>query len=363
MACGRGALSGVLCLRAALSFALALAGLAGESSRADSSCGALDKKCAINAQRDHVIKKIGFWQPAFSLPVEQRIGPAPPALVEFVSLDNIKNDIPNKPRSATVAPDFLRDIQDAVAGMPAQVKIRLSRKLAGIYFVDDLGGSAFADMIFDADNNPVAAFILMDPAVLNKTANEWATWKENTPFKPDPAFRLLAQIEEQSGDDRKNAIQYILLHEIGHVLSVGEKIHPRWDAAPKDVKSPDGYAYMQSSWYIDRDEDKYLTIFDLGFPQRREARYYFGAKLRADQMQATYDNLERTNLATLYSANNPADDFAEAFANYVHVVLLKRPFLITIYRDGKAVKAYRACWEQRRCAEKKKIIERFLEGK
>jgi hypothetical protein len=50
---------------------------------------------------------------------------------------------------------------------------------------------------------------------------------------------------------------------------------------------------------------------------------------------------------------NPRDDFAEAFASYVHTVLMKKPFEIRIYRDGKVAKVYEACWTEQRCAEKK----------
>jgi molybdopterin-binding protein len=61
--------------------------------------------------------------------------------------------------------------------------------------------------------------------------------------------------------------------------------------------------------------------------------YYFGAKLPAGQMVATYESLERTNFVTLYAATHPADDFAEAFASYVHGVLMGRPWEISIARE------------------------------
>src|SRR5262249_33377682 len=156
---------------------------------------------------------------------------------------------------------------------------------------------------------PVAGFIVLDISVLARTANAWVTWKENTPFKPQPGYRLTAVIEPKSGDTRKNAIQYILLHELGHIASIGEKIHPSWNVEPKDVPSPADYPYFALSWRVAAADNRYVTKFDDDFPQRREVVYYVGAKLAAGQMVDIYDRLALTNFATLYSVTGPGDDF------------------------------------------------------
>ena len=67
-----------------------------------------------------------------------------------------------------------------------------------------------------------------------------------------------------------------------------------------------------------------------------------------------------TNFPTLYAATNPSDDFAESFVSYVHTVLMKRPWEIAIRHDGKVVKTYRTCWEETRCAAKRRILEDLL---
>ena len=130
--------------------------------------------------------------------------------------------------------------------------------------------------------------------------------------------------------------------------------------SPKEIKSIADYPFAQLSWAIDG--DRYVTKFDASFPQRKDIVYYLGAKLQADQMVATYDSLERTNFPTLYAATSPGDDFAEAFASYVHTVLMKKPYEIRIYRDGTIAKTVASCWEQMRCAEKRKLLERILAG-
>ena len=320
-----------------------------------------DRGCAAEALRGHVVTTLEYWRPALERPVEERIASAPPELLEYVALDNIKGGITQKPRAAVPSSDFMSDVQAALAEIPPFVRRRLLDKLAGIYFVENLGGTGYTDYVFGERASAAAAFVILDLEVLAvRTANAWATWKESSPFKAQVGYRLAAVIESGRNDNRKNAIQYILLHELGHVLAVAERLHPPWNVEPKDVPVDGGYRYFDLSWRVARDDNRYVTIFDGFFSERRDIVYYFGAKLPAGNMLSAYRNLERTSFTTLYAATHPADDFAEAFASYVHAVLMKKPFAIRIYRNGRLAKTYRSCWTQQRCAEKRRLLETFL---
>jgi hypothetical protein len=44
----------------------------------------------------------------------------------------------------------------------------------------------------------------------------------------------------------------------------------------------------------------------------------------------------------------------------VHVVLMKRPWQIAISKDGQVVKTFNACWEEPRCAAKRKLLEEIV---
>ncbi len=338
--------------------AVALLVFAAHAQEAKQPCKKGDMACAREVLKHHPAKKADFWKAALAKPVEQRMGAAPGELIEILALDNVVHGYPNKPRAPRLTAEFMADVRKAFAGIPEPVKRRLTPKLAGIYFVDDIGGTGFTDEIEAASGEPTLGFIILDPSVLTRKANEWASWKDNTPFKPDPRWKLTARIEEESGNSRANAIQYILLHEIGHVLSIGENIHPSWTLSPREVMPKREYPYFQQSWRVSG--DTYESAFDAEFPQRRKVVFYFGAKLEAGAMLATYTALERTSFPTLYAATHPGDDFAEAFANYVHVVLMKRPFEISLEHDGKVVKTYAACWSEARCRRKKAFLERYL---
>jgi hypothetical protein len=325
-------------------------------------CTEAGPDCAV-ILKNHVIKSRAYWEQAFAKPIEQRIGPAAAELIDFITQDNIMQSFPNRPRPPSLAPEFLQDVQQAFTELPAAVKRRLEDKLAGIYFAEDFGGTGFTDAIADADGKESIGFVVLDSAILSAyVANAWATWKENTPFRHQAGFKLEAEIEEKSDDNRKNAIQFILLHELGHVLSIGEKIHPPWTMPTQDVQATDDLEYFSLSWAPPKGSERYTTLFDDHFPQRKDIIYYFGAKLSGDQMAATYDKLEATNFPTLYALNQPGDDWAEAFATYVHTVMLHKPFAIRLYHDDRLIKDYTSCWAEKRCAGKRKIIERFLQS-
>ena len=324
-------------------------------------CADTDKTCAVNAIRNHPIRKLDNWSAARAVPVGERMGPASPWLVEYLNLDNLFNGLPERPRAARLDDGFLADVRSAIDGLPADIWRLFSERLLGIYFVENLGSSGYTDFVPGSGNVPPAGYIVLDAGILRQqTANAWASWKENTPFKFQTAYKLEARMETDANDNRKNAIQYILLHELGHVLAIGGRLHPPWSIAPNAVAPGARYPYFDLSWTIDRQADKYLSLFDSDFPQRKEVRYYFGAKLAGDQMDAVYANLEKTNFPSLYAATSPGDDFAEAFASYVHVVLMKRPWQITISRYGEVVRDFKSCWPEQRCAEKRKLMEQLL---
>ena len=326
-------------------------------------CGDDDRACAARALDNHPVARVAYWKSALAKPLEQRVGTAPAALIEYLRLDNIKEGIAHRPRAPAPDAQFSADLSLAFERLPARVTALLGGKLAGIYLVDDLGGSGFTSVLLDRDGKAVAGVVVLDASVLaTRSANVWATWKENTPFRHEAALRLTARIEADTDDTRANAIQYILLHELGHVVSIGAKFHPPWTVAAAKQPDPRGYDFFNLSWRILRKSDSYVSRFDADFPGRSQVTYYFGARLDATAMPTVYADLARTNFPTLYAATSPGDDFAESFANYVHTVLMGKPFAIRIERSGELLRTLGPCWKEERCAAKAAILARLLGG-
>ena len=344
---------------AALIIAAAMSATAAHADEVKLGCSPGDKACAIAKLRAHPARNLEFWKAAMARPLDERLGPGGPELVEYLTIDNLANGYPQRPRVPAPDPSFLSEMRTAILELPASVKRLLERKLAGVYLIEDIGGTGFTDEVIDTSGKAVAGFVVLDPSVLRThTANTWITWRENTPFKPDAGHTLSARIEPGQADSRKGAIQYILLHELAHVISIGAKVHPSWAMSPAEVGLTTAFPYFELSWRVDK--SGYATLFDDSFAERRNVVYYFGPRLESARMKAAYEGLERTNFATLYSATHPGDDFAEAFANYVHVVMMKKPFEISIQEGGRPVKTYRPCWDEARCAAKRRMLEELL---
>lgn len=325
-------------------------------------CGEKDTACAIKAIReDPLVHRIQTWSELLARPLVERVEPAPDWLVRYITLDNIANGWPERPRAAGADPRFIADVKAAIADLPPEITRLFVDKLAGVMLVENMGGTGYTDFINAPDGGQVAGYIVLDAGVLTRlSANEWATWKENSPFVAQPPLRIEAQIESGGRDNRRNAIQYILLHELGHVLAIGGNIHPPWDVDPKDVNEAMAYPFFELSWAIDKAKDRYVSRFDAQFTQRPNVSYYINAKLPAADMQAVYTNLARTNFPSLYAATRPGDDFAESFASYVHVVLMQRPWEIRVMRADEPVTVFKACWDEERCRAKREMLESVI---
>jgi hypothetical protein len=77
-------------------------------------------------------------------------------------------------------------------------------------------------------------------------------------------------------------------------------------------------------------------------------------------MASVFVHLSGTGFPTLYAATNPGDDFAESFANYVHTQVLGRPYEAIVAHDGREQVRLGPCWDEPRCAAKKRLMEKLL---
>jgi len=324
-------------------------------------CDMKDSACMHRVLAAHPARKLSTLKDILGRPLVERVEAAPPPLVEYLNWDNAAQGFAERPRATRAPQAFIDEVKAAMADLPQEVNLLFVDRLAGVFLVDELGGTGYTDTVIDDAGRDVAGYIVLDAGVLQRlTANEWATWKESSPFQPDPQWQIEARIERPAQDTRRNAIQYILLHELGHVLSIGNGVHPPWTVPPKDAGAPEDFSFSKLAWRLDG--ERYASLFDSQFTLRKDVVYYFGAKLPAARMDDTYAQLAQTNFPSLYAATRPGDDFAEAFASYVHVVLMKRPWEITIRRGGEPVRIFNACWDEPRCADKRKVLEEVLPG-
>ena len=303
----------------------------------------------------HVVRTSAYWGGFAQKPLIERLRlSAPPEVLDYLAKDNELQGYSERPRVATISPEFDAEIRQAVMELPPRIEELVRDKVAAVIFVNDLGGSAYTEYLTDTD----AGWLAFDVGVLDRPANEWATWREGTPFSNDPDMRIVATIAPPDQNTRRIGVEMILLHELAHVIGLSRGMHPT-PKPPRDKKASD-FPFFALSWTLA--DGKFVSLFDKEMPDRAKVHYYTapGAKLSLQAAPGMYDALETTNLPTLYGATNPLDDFAEAFATYVHTVILKRPWQVQILRDNVPVKTYKACWEESRCRAKRALIEQIL---
>ena len=322
-----------------------------------------DLACIVKAWKASPVLSRSYWSSMLARPLAERVGPPSDELLVYLNLDNMGNpSFANRPRQTSVTPELRADFDRAFASLPPRVRKLLGPKLAGIFFVEDLGGTALTTTSFGGRFRADVAFIVLDMQVLAKyTANSWATWKENTPFRADANVKLDAIIEHADQDTRANAIRYILLHEIGHVLAIGESFHPPWgNPMPTTNQVQTKYPFTWLSWRPQRESGRWVGAEDNVFDLRPKVAYYRTPQLGLADATSAYTMLANTPFPTLYAATNPFDDFAESFVSYVHTEIDKRPWEIRLSRNGKLEVSVKSCWAEQRCAAKREMLRVWL---
>ena len=85
------------------------------------------------------------------------------------------------------------------------------------------------------------------------------------------------------------------------------------------------------------------------------------APLSMTQAEPVYRALAATDFPSLYGATNLFDDWAEAFAIYVHTELLGRPYRVDVLHDGRVVFSYRSCVATGGCPAKVAALKAVLD--
>jgi hypothetical protein len=317
----------------------------------------------------HPVRSVQYWrQSDQKTAAKMGIGPAPPELIEFMHLDNAYQGYSERPIPASLDSEFIRDVEAAMTDLPQNIRNIAGRMLFYVALVRDLGGgSGYMDVVADTDGSAAGGFIVLDEGALDRTANAWASWREASAFREGADWSLDVRIETSENDNRVNAIRYILLHEIGHVVDAVLGV-TQIDGGNTQNIADNGF-YSLSWTYPPPTQSTVLpgdtlrSRFDAVWPERETLAFYSfdTSKHDIDDVQPIYEWLQETNFPTLYAATSSADDFAESFANYVHVVLDQRPFEIRLRRGKHSDSLFGSCWDSAVCDAKRTTMTRLLD--
>jgi len=309
---------------------------------------------ALKLQHDnHSIKKFQTWKGWSNKSIIKRIYAAPKNIVEYIAMDNKLygyDDVPTP--VATINPNFKKDLISAIEELPNQIKKQLQTKLIGIFILSGLGSTGFSEHIYKK-NDYYGGLIILDQDVLLKlTANEWATWRINSAFKKVDDYALSLKIEETSQNTRKQAIQFILLHEIAHIIGLSEKVHPKTYKG-----NPNLFPFSSLSWISFTN-----SIYDKSFKHRKDIKFYRFDKstMSLKDSDKIILNLINTDFCSLYASNNFFEDFAEAYTIYVHTILMKKPYSLKLQYNGKEIQSLENPFIMKKLHKKKKYFDNLF---
>lgn len=329
-----------------------------------SSCKSREKVLYEKLNR-HPIRTVDYWEKGWHIkPLSKRIKPAPPELLEYLHLDNESQGYSERPESYEPAGELLEAMKGIESGLAAKIRRLLEENLIGVFCVKELGGSGYMEKVRDKKGKDRYGIIVLDVTLLKRrSANEWATWRENSFYKPvaNSSVKVRVAIEESENNTVANAFRYILLHELGHLLGNASKAHPAFPW-PKGEKI-ENYPFVRLSWK--RSElDEIISKFEKNFPERKSVRFYSfeKARLNSSEIIGAYGNFRNTNFVSMYASTGLWEDFAESFASYFHTIINKRPWQIIIEQENHPEIVIEAGWSEERCKLKRDYIKKWFDN-
>lgn len=318
--------------------------------------------------RNHKVTKLQYWNKRTNTNEQGDYNLI--ATEEVIDYFNIMNQIDGfieRPSIVKTDSTWTNDVNLAFGNLPHKIRQLSSKWIKGVVFVKDLGGSGSAIELKNDKNEVKSVILVFDINAIDRKANQWCSWKETSPFKKSKNMQLICKIENESNNTRSNAFQYIMLHELGHFVYNQYKLDFPYDRLAKSQEDIDQYEISKLSWTFlapfNGNSNEYVASkYDHIFPNRNKIVYYTPQpKLNLTDATQAYKNLKKTNFSTMYAANNMNDDVADSFVNYVHTVMMNKPFEILILKDKEVQVSYKSCWQEERCAPKRKIFEKYIE--
>ncbi|MDX1961390.1 MAG: hypothetical protein SFU98_22665 [Leptospiraceae bacterium] len=283
--------------------------------------------------------------------LEERIFNLPKLQNEFIHELNIIDGIENIPAPST---DFLlmKEKMDLIFknSNPKILKI-LDKYVLGIYFSENLGTTGLTSFVYDKNLKPVGGIIFIDSNLVKLSGNEWISYKENTVFIQGK-YKL--KIEIDNGNSKFSALEYILLHELGHIVSVVDGIVPDFTLEKRNFKS---FPFFHGVW----SEEKVMTELSTKYPELKKIKFYSKPELKLDvDALEIYSILEVSPFPTVYSTINADDHFAESFVSYLHTLVGKKPWRLTIINERGEANSFENGISKERCKLEREFMEKWF---
>lgn len=296
-----------------------------------SSSGIIDKNEKIkNKLRKDDYRTLAHYSFSSKISLEKRIHLPPDFVLKYLKdLDGKDNYIAYMPNE-----NEKQNIIEQINRLPLLHRKIFSKRLIGIYFIENFTGNGFTEWVLDSKDN-IYFFMVFNTSVLRNNMNQGIAYRINSCFFPDENYEFKVDISE-----KEMALLYLLLHEGTHGVDYVLRLQNYVDSQSYYFQKR-----FSRSIYYDRDIWKTYSLPkpEYDFSLRDKITFYGlnkGPKLRYESAVYLYRGFENSVFPTLYASLSWAEDIAESLTIYHLHKKLNLNYKVYLYHKGKKIYTY-----------------------
>lgn len=212
-------------------------------------------------------------------------------------------------------------VNHAFALLPPLHQRILKKHLQSISFMDNMPNTALTSPV-DTGGATKMFNITFRASLLDENISEWATWKENTCFKPEADSNYTVRVE----GGKMDGIVYVLMHEATHIIDVVTDITPHQTEANAVVEPT---AFTKDIWHLmNVPAEPYIDSL------LEQTRFRSGKPIPVSLAPQVYDKMTKTPFSSLYAMAAWSEDIAELATIYHLTNKLNQPFYIVVSKNN-----------------------------
>ena len=278
-------------------------------------------KNSINPQNSYCNEQIcsnNYWEGFAEKEPVSRITPCfDPNVIAYLNSQNKGKGIKEKISFSDQEQKVIDQLLIAIDKWPINISTYFWDHVAHIYIVDGLYSSGMADCMDDKET----FIIFLNKNILTKSPNKWITEAEESSFTYQNEYEKLEIIIEDSDEPHLTA-ESILVHELGHIVSLNKTLIPDW-RTPLNINHEYCSSEFKNRLRLDRKSKEAYSFNLITYYASESDKIDFNDYLNLTRL------LEKTTYPTLYGATDNVEYFAELFYSHFHCNIQDRPYIIS----------------------------------